>query len=289
MIKFVKGKLYSVIVGVILFLFCACIVFALLWGLVNSFKERSDFFDNKIGLPKPFYFENYTKAFEKFIVVRMIKGNNIRYNLLSMFFNTVLYAAGSAAINIVTCCIVAYLCAKYQFRFSRFIHSLVVAVLIIPIVGAMPSQIQLLRLLKIQNSIWALWLPNLNFTGVNFLIFYSTFKSLPDGFRESAFVDGASHTAVMFQIMVPLVRSTIAVLFLVSFVRLWNDYQTPLVYWESHPTIAVGLFDYTRNPLNSSVPEQIAGCMITVFPVLLLFLIFKDKMMGNLTLGGLKG
>ena len=189
----------------------------------------------------------------------------------------------------MTCCIVAYLTAKYPFKFSKFIHSLVVVVMIIPVVGSMPSSIVLLDGLGLMDNILALWLKSMSFTGLNYLIFYASFKALPWSYAESAFMDGASHATVMFRIMIPLVVNTISVMFLISFVQLWNEYQAPMVYWKSYPTIAVGLFGYMMNPKNSSIPEQVACCIVTVVPVVALFLAFKNKMMGNLTLGGLKG
>lgn len=286
---FLRKHLYGIVVGTVLFLFCFSLIALLFWGVLTSFKERSDYLLDKLGFPKNWYFDNYKEVFEGFYLDRTINKQKIRFGLFDMLLNTVYYAGGSAFLSTMTCCIVAYLTAKYPFKFSKFIHSLVVVVMIIPVVGSMPSSIVLLDGLGLMDNILALWLKSMSFTGLNYLIFYASFKALPWSYAESAFMDGASHATVMFRIMIPLVVNTISVMFLISFVQLWNEYQAPMVYWKSYPTIAVGLFGYMMNPKNSSIPEQVACCIVTVVPVVALFLAFKNKMMGNLTLGGLKG
>jgi raffinose/stachyose/melibiose transport system permease protein/N-acetylglucosamine transport system permease protein len=161
--------------------------------------------------------------------------------------------------------------------------------MVIPIVGATPSSIQMMERLHLMDTLIGLWLRSLTFTGTSYLIFYAAFKMLPWAYAESAFIDGASHVTVMFRIMLPLVLNTIGVMFLITFVGLWNDYQTPMIYWNDYPTISVGLFGFMLDPTHSSVPLKIGCCMVTVVPILLLFLLMRKKMMGNLTIGGLKG
>ena len=85
--------------------------------------------------------------------------------------------------------------------------------------------------------------------------------------------------------------TTFWVICLLQFVAMWNDYMTPLVFLPNRPTLAYGLLEYQLSNANSvdSVPMKLAGCMILTLPILILYLIFQDKMMGNLTVGGLKG
>ena len=286
--KRIFSHAYGIIVGTILTIFCASLLLILIWGVFTAFKDREDFFLNKLGLPKVFSFQNYVNTFHDLVEYRVIKGVKMEFNLFAMFLNTLLYAGGSALINTFTCCVTAYLCSKYKYKFSKFIHNLVVVVMIVPVVGNMPSMIVLLDNIGIYDSVWALWLQNFGFTSIYFLIFYSTFEALPWEYGESAFIDGASHTSVMFKIMIPLVMNTCYVMFLLTFVGYWNNYQTPMVYWKSGPNIATGMFSFLLDPTHI-IPEHVACCIITIIPILVLFMIFKNKMMGNLTLGGLKG
>lgn len=284
-----KPTVYTVVVGIFLFAMCFSILYMFLWGIMTSLKERSDYRNNVLGFPEKFMFENYKQVFKEFTVSRTINGQRVSYNFFQMFFNTLLFAGGAAACQVMTCCIVAYLTSKYSFKFSKFLHGLVVALLVIPIVGATPSSMQLMEKLGLMNTVYGLWIRNLTFTGTSYLIFYAGFKMLPWEYAEAGFVDGASHMKIMLRIMLPMMRSTISVMFLITFVGLWNDYQTPMIYWKDYPTISVGLFGFMLDPTHSSVPLKIACCMVTVFPILLLFICMQKKMMGNLTIGGLKG
>ena len=132
--KKTKITVYTVLVGLILFAMCLSILYMFLWGIGTSLKERRDYRNNVLGLPEKYMFENYKQVFKEFTVSRTINGKRVSYNFFQMFFNTLLYAGGSAACQVLTCCIVAYLTAKYSFKFSKFLHGLVVALLVIPIV-----------------------------------------------------------------------------------------------------------------------------------------------------------
>ena len=91
--------------------------------------------------------------------------------------------------------------------------------------------------------------------------------------------------------MLPLVSGTFLSVFLLNFIRYWNDYQGPMIYWASRPTVAYGLF-YKKNVPTGSFskePMQITGCMFLTIPIMVVFVIFQKKLIGNLTVGGIKG
>ena len=127
-----------------------------------------------------------------------------------------------------------------------------------------------------------------NFLGMYFLVFYATFRSLSWEYAEAAFVDGASHFTVMTRIMLPLVKSTILAVGVMVFIGFWNDYQTPMIYMPSHATISFGLFQFT-NASGGSPSEVPAASIVVMLPMLIIFIILKDKFIGNLTVGGIKG
>lgn len=87
-------------------------------------------------------------------------------------------------------------------------------------------------------------------------------------------------------------KSVVLATFVLNFIAFWNDYQTPLIYLESYPTAAVGMFSfsYAASSNGASLPNmQMTGCVILFLPVFILFIALKDLFMGNLTVGGLKG
>ena len=114
--------------------------------------------------------------------------------------------------------------------------------------------------------------------------------AIPESFSEAAKIDGAGNFTIMVTIMLPLVKTTFSTIFLIYFINFWNDYQTPLLYMPNRPTISYGLYRF-GNSVNaelSSVPMQIMGSMLVFIPILLVFTLFSKKMMGNISMGGLK-
>ena len=104
-------------------------------------------------------------------------------------------------------------------------------------------------------------------------------------------MDGATHFRVLLTIMIPMIRTTILALFILGFIGAWNDYQTPMVYMPNMPTIAYGLFQYVRSSDSdvSGIPMQITGCVVVMIPIMILFIVFRNQIMGNLAMGGIKG
>lgn len=266
------------------------ILFSLFYlTIVTSLKSLPDFMNNKTGLPKQWMFQNYVDAFSMFNMV--LKNKRVVY-LGEMFWNTILYAGGSALFATLVPCLMAYCCAKFNVFLNKFIYGTVIVGMILPIVGALPSSIQICKALGIFNTMIGMWIMKANYMGTYFLIFYATFKSLSNEYKEAAVIDGANDYYVLFKIVFPLVRSVLAAVFVLNFIAFWNDYQTPLIYLGNYPTAAVGMFNfaYAASSNGASLPHiQMTGCMILFLPIFILYMAFKDLFIGNLTVGGLKG
>lgn len=95
----------------------------------------------------------------------------------------------------------------------------------------------------------------------------------------------------MFRIMIPLAKTTVLALALITFIGYWNDWQTSMIYMPNFPTVAYGLYQFQFNTTNATagVPYLMAACILVMLPVLILFLIFRNKLMGAIAVGGLKG
>ena len=91
-----------------------------------------------------------------------------------------------------------------------------------------------------------------------------------------------------FRIMLPLAVKTFGAVMLIYFVQYWNDYQVPLVYMPSHPTITYAMYTAALSTRISSVPERLAVCLIVFIPIFIVFVAFQKKIMGNISMGGLK-
>ena len=282
---FILFLVLSIYVVALLFLFC--------WGFMNSFKGQYDegfgYYFDKISFPKVWHVSNYADVITKLEVT--VQGE--KFNLLQMLVNTLLYTVGTAFVSTLVPCIVAYLIAIYdKFAFSKIVYGFVIVTMILPIIGATPSTIEVLRFLNYYDSIVGMWLMNFNFlVGVHFLVFYDAFRGLSKTYKEAAEIDGASQFKIMSSVMVPLVKTVFVTVFILRFIVYWNDYQTPMLYMPHKPTIAYGIFVFFFQSDNvySTVPMKLVGAFIVAIPIIILFILCQKRIMQNITVGGIKG
>lgn len=260
------------------------------WALITSFKSPNDFRTNAIGMPEKFVW-NYTFVYTKFYVsVLTGSGMEVVY-METMFVYSILYSLGCAFFQTLVPCITAYLCARFNYKFSKIVYTAVIVVMILPIVGSLPAELQMAKNTGLYDSIWGLWIMKANFLGMYFLVFYDGFKGLSMTYTEAAKIDGASNMHILLAIVLPLVKNIFFTVMLVNFIGFWNDYQVPLLYMPSYPTVAYGMYNManTRENNLSSVPMRMTGAMLMFIPIFTLFLIFQKRLLGNLTVGGIKG
>ena len=270
-----------------------CILYA--WGMITSLKSRADFSENKIWLPKgaiwDWSWDNYLIVWNNFRVYSINKaGQKIATNMIGQIYNTIMYAGIGAFLLAIVPCVVAYVTQKFQCVFSKLIYTIVLITMVIPIIGNTPSVLRFLKVTNLYDTFMGTYIMKFSFTGMYYLVFYASFQSLSKEYYEAAMIDGASDFKILLSIMLPLVKSTIYTVFLIQFIALWNDYNITLLYIPSKPTLAYGVYHLSVSNEEglSSTPIRMASCMITATPILILFVAFRNVIMGNLTMGGVK-
>ena len=266
-------------------------VIVFLWALNTSLKTADNFSRDPVGITRAFAFENYIKVFNSIKYTVNIPGKGIytRY-YESMLLYSVLYACGSALFSAFCTAVVAYCTARYNNIVAKILHYTVIVTLISPIVGNLPSLLQIVQKLHLYDTMWGAWIMKFGFNNMYYLILYAFFRQLSWEYAESAFLDGASHFSVFFRIMLPLAMMLVGTVFLLQFITFWNDYQTPLLFLPTYRTAAVGLFVvYGMTEGDMAYPTiKIAGSVFIFLPILVVFVFFRNKIMGNLTEGGIK-
>ena len=281
------SKIIFALMFTVLLAFVLSLVAPMFWALMTSLKSRSNFVNDPVGWPTKLMFVNYKTVVQYFFV--RISGNRaVMFPRLAL--NSLLYALGGSFFYSAAVCVTSYATAKFDYKFSKLLHGIVIVTMILPIVGSLPSEIKIAKALGLYDKIYGMWVMKTSFLGLFFLVFYATFKSLPKDFSEAAYVDGAGNFRVLWSIILPLVRNAFFTIMLIKFIELWNDYQTPLVYMPNIPTLAYGTFMFESNtvPEVSSEPVKMAGSMIVLLPVVVLFLLFHERLIGNISMGGLK-
>lgn len=286
-----KFSAFNAVVYVFLLLHAVMLIAMLAWAISVSLTSNEVAKKGFFIFPD-FAFGNYSHVVKnfKFMVTRGDFPIEVRL-FPDIIIYTILYTVGGAFVSALVPCFVAYVVAKFKNFVSKILYTIVIVTMIVPIIGNQPAMIKVMMTLNIYDTIFGAWILRANFLGMYFLIFVSAFKALSDNYMEAAYIDGASEWRVLLTIMFPLVKTIFFTVMLIQFVDCWNDYGIPLLYIPSHPTIAYGVYRMSNTVVTglSSPPMKMAACAIMVIPTVTLFIIFKDKLMGNLSMGGIKG
>lgn len=319
--------------GVVLILYSLIMIFMLLWGLNTSLKSDMDYSNRHNYLGLPFLGEGFGNSRNEFLhlgnyglVIENLKYQNIfkyyrgdtlidrttmtnfgvmmgaqnvddlKYEYFpDLIVNTLIYVGGCALVASFVPALTAYLTAKYDFKLSGIIFIVYTMMMCMPIVGNQPSQLAFFKDTGLYDTMFGIILQWASGAGMYYFVFYAYFKGLPETYREAASIDGAGETKIMFSIYFPLAIKMIMTVFLIQFVSLWNDYQYPLVFLPTQPTLATAIYYMTNLASGTKearafaeAPAKMAASMVLAIPVLILFIFAKNKLMGDISLGGIK-
>lgn len=271
------------IVGLFFLIYAVSLLIPLLWGIWNSFLTRAEYnmVSTAIKVPSAIRFDNYINAWAE------LSANGV--SMVSMTLNSLWYAAGSTALVLFANTMTAYVCEKYEFVGAGFIKKFQWITMSIPIMGNMAATLRWLRNIHVYDS-YLYIVGTVGGLGFMFIFMSSTFRGLSWEYAEAAFMDGAGHFRVFFQVMLPQVLPTVTALFVSEFITRWNDSMTPLVYFPNLPTLASGLYVYQTIASRAiNYPMLFAALVMCMIPVLVLFIFFQDTLMDLQLGGGVKG
>lgn len=281
---------FPLIVTICLCVWCAIFLFLLAWGVMTAFKDAENYIYDSVGLPWSEYgwkYQNFFKVFEEMEKILIVNGRHV--SILEVVYNTVFYCVVYGVVMVIFPMTTSYVYAKYSKRvkWTKFIWIVVLINMYVPISASMATFMLLTMRLGIYDNLYLYIVTSMGGFGGCFLIYYATWKGLSWEYAEAAFIDGAGHFQVYTGIMFPMTLTIFAVLCTTDIISLWQQYESLLLYLPSYPTLAVTVFNLTH--LNITATVRMASLILLAIPMTVVFIFMKDKMMGSLTLGGLKG
>lgn len=280
--KSTSERVILIIMFVIFLIYGFTLLFPLIWAFYNSFKPPVEYDKDSFALPIQWTVDNYQKVFTS------IEANGT--NIFTSLLNSIWMSALSTFLGLFASCLTAYVVAKYKFKASGLIYTVAIFIQIIPLVGSITGMYDLLwGKLQIADEpflIWPIWFGGFGFS---FLILYSAFKSVPWSYAESAFIDGAGHFTTFIRIMLPTIKPVLASLFVVNFMGAWNDYMTAYLYMPSFAPLSLAVYLLQSDATRIAYPVYLAVIVISVIPIIALFISFQKLIMENTSVGGLKG
>ncbi|MEE1816189.1 carbohydrate ABC transporter permease [Streptomyces sp. NPDC004288] len=271
---------YRIVLGLVLLLFTLVFLGPLYWLVSSGFKDAQEVIQTPPTLvPGTFTPENYTRAWEVM-------------DLATLLFNTLYYAFGALAFQLVLDVAAAYSLSKLRPVLGKAVLGMMLATLMIPAtVLVVPQYLTVLDVPIVErnllNSPWAIWLPSVT-NAFNIFLLKRFFDSIPKELLDAASIDGAGPLRVLRSIVLPISRPILGVVSIFAVVGVWKDFLWPMLTLPdpSKQTLNVGIYS-----LSNGVPVNIliAALTIAALPTLVVFLIFQRNIMSGLTAGGLKG
>ncbi|GAB3123494.1 carbohydrate ABC transporter permease [Glaciibacter psychrotolerans] len=252
------------------------VVLPLLWTIMSSFKTSKQVLQSPFTLPTQFNFDNYVNAWS-------IAG------IGSFFVNSIIVVFGALVLTMLFGAMSAYVLARFQFPGSRAIYYLMLAGLTFPIFLAIVPLFFVLQSLGILNTLPGLIVTYAAFA-FPFTVFFlfAFFKSLSTSIAEAAALDGAGEWRTFFQVMLPMARPGLATVAILNFVGLWNQFLLPVAL-NTDPqnyVLTQGMAQFASQAGYSvDFGALYAAVVITVIPVLVVYLIFQRQLQGSVSQG----
>jgi N-acetylglucosamine transport system permease protein len=261
---------------VLLSIWTIIVIVPFLWVLLSSFKTTKEILASPFSLPAHWQFDNYAHAWTD-------------AGIRQFFLNTVIVVGAALVLVMLLGSMCAYVLARFRFRGSRFIYYLMLAGLTFPIFLAIVPLFFVLKNLGLINTLPGLTIVYVAFA-LPFTVFflYSFFRALPDDIYEAALIDGAGEWKTFFRIMLPMARPGIAAVAIFNFLGLWNQFLLPVA-------LNTDQSRYVLTQAMASFASQagyavdfgalFAAVVITVVPVLIVYVIFQRRLEGSVSRG----
>ncbi len=287
----VVSSIFKWIMWAILIVYCISLLFLPVWMLLTAFKDPIEYTLNPFAFPTSFKFDNFVNVFSH---LQIEIDYQTSYNMLQMAGFSFLYAAGFTVVDLFLTAISAYVIAKYRFPGRNLLYTIGIVVMIVPIVGSLPSAMQINKALGVYDNMLLriLLCHGCVFSGFNFLLLHGNFKEMPWDYAEAVFIDGGNHYTAFFKMYLPMIFPTLMVLFVLGFLGGWNDYETFMVWLPSTPNLAYGMYLFqgkAKALYKSNITEVMAGFTMVVIPTVALYFASQKTIMSKYTVGGLKG
>lgn len=280
-----KQQIAHVFTHIFLIFFAFLMLFPIIYAFFGSFKSNSELLvEPGRLLPKVWNFNNYIDAWksEYFPVPRLL-------------LNSLLYTAASVTITLVISSVEGYVFERGEFRGKNLIFSIFLSTMFITMGGvSIYATFKIYGFLNVPVSLWSLVVLKIFSMPIyNVFLIRNNIRSLPKELDESAKIDGCGFMNIFFRITLPLIKPMLVTLVILSFQSSWNEYIMPTIFTTTNPkqrTLMVGLMQLKSSGESASNWSlMLAGSVIALIPVIILFIFANKQFVKGMMDGALKG
>lgn len=278
-----KVSVKSVLVNIAVVVLCLLYLFPIYIILVNSFKSRSELYENILSFPSSFSFQYYAEAMDKM-------------NFLKAFGNSLIVTIISIVIIVVLASMTAWMLVRSDNKISKILFSIFVATMLIPFQTLMMPLMQEMGWIRDTLKIPMMdTLGGLIFMYVGFgasmavFLYHGFVKSVPVALEEAATIDGCSKFGVFWKIVFPMLKPTTMTVIILDVIWIWNDYLLPSLVLTSKdnrtiPLSTASFFGQFTIQWNMAM----AGLMLTIIPVIIFYLCAQKYIIKGVASGAVK-
>ena len=265
---------------VLLALWALIVLFPFYWMLLSSVKSYSAY--NGERTPALFTLqptlENYVTAFTGVPLARY-------------FGNTIIFTLATTGLMLCVIIFAAYAFARLKFRGRNVLFSLFLALMMIPNELVVITNFVTITTWNMRNTFWGLILPSVTSVFYIYLL-KENFEQIPEELYKAAKVDGTSDLKYLFKVMLPICRPTVITVVILKVIECWNSYVWPRLITDdkNYFLVSNGIQELRENGFGrENVPAMMAAVVVISVPLIVLFLIFRNKIMAGVSRGGTKG
>ena len=272
-----KARLNHLIVHLILLAGTIIVVFPFLWMILTSFKTNGE----ALQIPPTIIPTAWvTDAYSEIVTA---------IPFATVYMNTIISAVVTTAVQVAFCAMAAYAFARIEFPFKNIIFLIILSVLMVPGQIFLIPQYLIVQKLGLLDTLPALMLPNL-FSAFGTFLLRQFFMSLPKELEEAAVLDGCSRFQIFGKIMLPLVKPGIVALVIFTARFAWNDFMWPLIVnTDSQKMTLAPALSLLKGQYLTNYPVQMAGAVMAVLPLVIVFIIFQKQFIEGVAQSGIKG
>lgn len=276
------GKTMQFLRFVILLFLALLFLYPLFWMLSSSFKPEEEIFQNLSLIPNRVTLENYPLGWR----------GNTRTTFTTYFKNSFIVSGLSVLGNLITCSLTAYAFARLKFRFKSVLFAVIFVTIMLPQHAILVPQYVYFQRLGFIDTFLPIVLPK--FLGLDaFFIFLIVqfIRGIPRDLDESATIDGCSKYGIYARIIMPLCVPALVTTTIFSFYWSWNDFFTQTIYLSDpqKTTVAMGLRLFVDPWARSQYGAMFAMSILSLAPVILIFIAFQRLLIEGISTTGLKG
>ena len=271
---------FKTVVYLLLAVWAVVVLFPFYWMILSSFKSYGAY--NSEYIPQFFVkaptFENYVSAFTA-------------VPLAKYFLNTLIFTVATTAIMLVVIVPAAFAFARMNFRGKNLVFTLFLALMMIPNELVVITNFITITNLDLRNTFTGLILPSVTSVFYIYLL-KENFEQIPDELYYAAKVDGTSDLKYMLRVTFPICRPTIITVTILKVIECWNSYVWPRLVTDNPDYFLVsgGIQEIRENGFGrENIPAMMAAVVVISVPLIVLFLIFRKKIMEGVARGGTKG